>query len=137
MSTPQRQAVPRSVVTFTSAGPRSRLHIHKEAVMAAKSAPKSSAPAASDPPAKANGETANRPPVHAIRYRNLKVAVWKNESSNGPFYSVTATRSYQDEREDWHDVTSFNFDDLPLLAKALNDAHSWIAWQERRTAAES
>ena len=71
-------------------------------------------------------------PVHTIRYRNVKAAIWENESANGAFFSVTITRSWQDERKDWHDSQSFNAGDLPTLAKAVNDAHSWIAWTQRQ-----
>lgn len=76
-------------------------------------------------------------PVHTIRYRNLKGTIWKNSGANGDFYSITFSRSYQDKEEKWHDVASFNFNDLPMLAKIANDCHSWIAWQERRAAEEA
>lgn len=71
-------------------------------------------------------------PVHTIRYRAIKVAIWENHGQTGTFYSITATRSYQDEQKQWHDSTSFPAGELPTLAKAITDAHSWIAWQERR-----
>ncbi|MFT3787357.1 MAG: hypothetical protein QM770_14515 [Tepidisphaeraceae bacterium] len=77
-------------------------------------------------------QDANRP-AHTIRYRNVKVSIWQNESNNGPFYSVTASRSWQDDKSQWHDSQSFKAGDLPTLAKAINDAHTWIAWTERRS----
>jgi hypothetical protein len=80
---------------------------------------------------------AKTPPVHTIRYRNLKASIWKNDGQNGAFYSVTLGRSYQDDQNVWHDVTSFNSGDLPLLAKLANDCHSWIEWQTRRDAEEA
>jgi hypothetical protein len=82
-----------------------------------------------------NAADGNRP-IHSIRYRNLKGAIWKNASANGDFYTVTLSRAYQDKDEQWHDVTSFNSGDLPMLAKLANDCHSWITWQERRAAEE-
>lgn len=89
-------------------------------------------PAGSDAtPADRSAQDANRP-AHTIRYRNVKVSIWQNESNNGPFYSVTASRSWQDEKQQWHDSQSFKAGDLPTLAKAINDAHTWIAWTERR-----
>ena len=80
-------------------------------------------------------ESTGNKPAHSIRYGNVKATIWPNESEdNGTFYSVTLTRSWRDEKQEWHDSQSFNFKDLPHLAKAVNDAHSWIAWQERRNA---
>jgi hypothetical protein len=76
-------------------------------------------------------------PAHTIRYRNLKATIWKNASQNGEFYSVTLSRSYQDKDDQWHEATSFNTNDLPTIAKLCNDAHSWIAWQERRAREEA
>lgn len=77
-------------------------------------------------------ETPANKPIHTIRYRSIKVAVWKNDGQAGVFYSITPSRSYQDEQKQWHDTTSFHAADLPTLAKAILDAHSWIAWQERK-----
>lgn len=39
--------------------------------------------------------------------------------------AVTFTRSYK-EGDDWHDSSSFGYDDLLTLSKAADDAHSWI-----------
>lgn len=89
----------------------------------------SSQPDPRDPPESRSG---GNPPVHSVRYRNIKASVWKNPSENGEFYSVTVSRSWQDEQKQWHDSASFNFNDLPLVAKAINDCHSWIAWQQRQ-----
>lgn len=86
-----------------------------------------SAPSATEPD--------NRP-AHTIRYRNLKATIWKNAGTNGSFYTVTFTRSYQDKDEQWHDATSFNTGDLPTLSKLANDSHSWISWAERQAKQE-
>ncbi len=130
-----------AVVTFTTAGTRSRvLHFPKEADMAASKS-KPAGPAPSQTPSKASDESSsgkssaegNRPPVHTLRYGLIKVSIWENEAGNGStFFSVTVSRSYQDERDEWHDTQSFNFSDLPTLAKAVNDAHSWCAWTMRQ-----
>ena len=73
------------------------------------------------------------PPVHEIRYRNIAASIWKNQGEDGSvFYSVTVKRGYQDAEKNWHDSTSFPFGDLPTVAKALTDAHSWIGWTIRR-----
>ena len=65
-------------------------------------------------------------PVYQVRNRRLKAAIWANESPKGKFYSVTLTRSFRKD-DQWHDSTSFNFDDLPNLAKLAYDAHSAIS----------
>ncbi|MDB5324509.1 MAG: hypothetical protein JWM57_78 [Phycisphaerales bacterium] len=72
------------------------------------------------------------PPIHTIRYRNIRASIWKNEGQSGPFYSVTFDRSYQDDQNNWKNVTSFNANDLPLLGKLANDSHSWIEWHQRK-----
>ena len=42
-------------------------------------------------------------------------------------YNTTFSRPYKDPTTDqWADTTSFCDSDLPALAKAANDAHSWI-----------
>ena len=45
--------------------------------------------------------------------------------TSGPFYSVTFRRSYE-ENGKWHDTDSFGRDNLLLLAKLADMAHSWI-----------
>jgi hypothetical protein len=71
---------------------------------------------------------ANRP-VHTVRYGTIQAAIWRNMVGNGnasrPMYSVKFSRSYK-EGEHWKDSTSFGLDDLLLLAKAANDAHTFI-----------
>jgi len=84
----------------------------------------SSAPAAKDRP------------VHTIRYGGCEAAIWKNSSEGRDFFSVTLRKSWRDEKNEWHDSETFMSSDLPTLAKAVNDAHSWIAWQERRAESE-
>jgi hypothetical protein len=65
-------------------------------------------------------------PVEQLRHRKIKAAVWKNSSATGPFYTVTISRSFKKD-EIWHDTQSFRYDDLPIVAKLLNDAHSVIS----------
>ena len=69
--------------------------------------------------------TKPRPPVHEIRMGRVRAAVWENETQNGSGYSVTVNRSYKDG-EEWRQTSSFWRDDLPLVVKVLDAAHSWI-----------
>lgn len=65
-------------------------------------------------------------PVHEIRFGRIKAAVWENESQNGTRHNVTLQRLYVDDEGQWQTSTSFGRDDLPLLAKVVDLAHSWI-----------
>ena len=64
-------------------------------------------------------------PVHEIRFGKIKVAIWENPVENGVRHNVTVTRLYKDG-EEWKTSDSFGRDDLPLLAKAVDLAHTWI-----------
>jgi hypothetical protein len=65
-------------------------------------------------------------PVHELRLGRIKAAIWANETDNGIRHNVTLSRLYKPEAEDWQDSTSFGRDDLPLVAKVADMAHTWI-----------
>jgi hypothetical protein len=67
-------------------------------------------------------------PVHEVRLGRIKAAIWENETQNGTRHNVTVSRLYKDGN-DWKDSTSFGRDDLPLVAKVVDQAHSWIFGQ--------
>ncbi|MBX3097855.1 MAG: hypothetical protein KF812_13460 [Fimbriimonadaceae bacterium] len=64
-------------------------------------------------------------PVHEIRLGAVKAAIWENETSVGVRHNVTVSRLYK-EGEEWRNTDSFGRDDLPLVAKVVDQAHSWI-----------
>ena len=64
-------------------------------------------------------------PVHEVRLGRIKAAVWQNETENGVRHNVTIARLYRDG-DVWKDTTSFGRDDLPLVAKVSDIAHTWI-----------
>lgn len=64
-------------------------------------------------------------PVHEIRMGRIKVAIWENETQNGTRHNVTVSRLYRDG-DQWKDSNSFGRDDLPLVAKVVDQAHTWI-----------
>lgn len=64
-------------------------------------------------------------PVHEIRFGRIKAAIWENETENGTRHNVTLCRLYKDG-DQWKDTTNFNRDDLPLVGKVADLAHSWI-----------
>jgi hypothetical protein len=67
----------------------------------------------------------NNRPVHEIRHRNLRAAIWKNQTEKGVMYDVHVTRGFRDG-DKWRDSHSFGYDDLMNVAKLLMDAHSFI-----------
>ena len=69
-------------------------------------------------------EAKNRP-VHEIRFGRIRAAIWQNETEVGTRHNVTISRLYKDG-DDWKDSTSFGRDDLPLVAKVCDQAHTWI-----------
>ena len=75
------------------------------------------------------GTAAPTRPVHEVRLGRVKAAVWANEGEHGVRYSVTVCRVYRDQAQKWQTSDSFNRDDLLLLAKVLDRAHSWICEQ--------
>ena len=71
-------------------------------------------------------------PAHELRLGRIRAAVWENSTQNGTRYNVTFSRLYKDGN-DWKDSTSFGRDDLPLLAKVADLAHTWIFEQSAAT----
>jgi hypothetical protein len=72
---------------------------------------------------------AKQKPVHEVRMGRIKAAIWENETQNGTRHNVTVSRLYKDEGGGWKDSASFGRDDLPLVGKVLDLAHSWIYTQ--------
>jgi hypothetical protein len=64
-------------------------------------------------------------PVHEIRLGRIRAAIWENDTKNGVMHNVTLSRLYKDS-DDWKDSTSFGRDDLLLIAKVCDQAHTWI-----------
>lgn len=69
--------------------------------------------------------TTKQQPVHEVRLGAIKAAIWENETSAGTRHNVTVSRIYRDG-DQWKQTESFGRDDLPLLAKVVDLAHSWI-----------
>ncbi len=72
----------------------------------------------------AKSEAKSRP-VHEIRLGRIRAAIWENETQNGIRHNVTIARLYKDG-DRWKDTTSFGREDLPLVAKVADMAHTWI-----------
>jgi hypothetical protein len=78
----------------------------------------------------ANHETKN-PPVHSVRFGAIRCAVWANETKNGVMHSTVLTRTYRDENGEYQETNSLRRDDLLLVGKVLDMAHTWICQTEQ------
>ena len=74
-------------------------------------------------------------PVHEVRLGRIKAAVWANETDNGVRHNVTLSRIYK-EGDSWKSTESFSRDDLPLVSKVADMAHTWIFEQNGAAASE-
>ncbi len=72
-------------------------------------------------------------PTHEIRIGAIKAAIWANDTQNGTRHNVTFARLYKDD-DAWKESTSFGRDDLLLLAKVADKAHTWIHEQGQQSA---
>ncbi|MEZ6131316.1 MAG: hypothetical protein DWQ35_16100 [Planctomycetota bacterium] len=72
----------------------------------------------------------SKPPSHTIRFGLIKASIWQNHTRNGDRHSVTIVRLYKNG-DSWVESTRFGRDDLPLVAKVSDLAHTWIYEQGR------
>jgi hypothetical protein len=78
-----------------------------------------------EPEQSADGQP--RRPVTEYRLGRVKAVVWQNETQLGARHSVQFFRLYKPEgSEHWQSATSFNRDDLPLVAKLADLAMMFI-----------
>jgi hypothetical protein len=78
------------------------------------------------PKSDTNPETGNHvEPAEKVTLFPVEAAIWKNVSKGGDsFYSVTFERKYRDQDTRWKSSSSFGADDLLLLAKVADLAHT-------------
>ena len=69
-------------------------------------------------------------PVHQVRLGFVKASIWENTVGEGTRHSVTLARIYKERDGDqWKTTESFQRDDLLLVAKVADCAHTWICEQ--------
>jgi len=85
-------------------------------------------PTTSDSQSTPAGKT---PPCHKIRLGAIKCAIWR-AVSEAPLYNATFARVFLRSDGNWVDSTSFGRDDLLVLAKVADAAHTWICEQQQR-----
>lgn len=64
-------------------------------------------------------------PVQEIRLGSIKATIWENSVGDGTRYNVNISRLYKDG-EEWKSTESFGREDLLLVAKVADRAHTWI-----------
>ena len=64
-------------------------------------------------------------PIHQIRIASVKASIWENTTEAGTRYNVTFEKLYKDG-EEWKFSESFGRDDLLVLAKVSDQAHTFI-----------
>ena len=68
---------------------------------------------------------ANQKPVDEIRIGRVKATIWRNGTDEQPRHNVTFGRLYK-EGDQWKTTQSFGRNDLLVLAKVADQAHSRI-----------
>jgi hypothetical protein len=68
-------------------------------------------------------------PVYRLRYGNVAAAVFARSTQAGYFFDSVFQRVSR-SGEEWGSSTSFEDRDLPNLAKAAADVHTWIHQQK-------
>jgi hypothetical protein len=74
-------------------------------------------------------EQPKKRPAKELRIGVVRAAIWRNEGDNGVWHNVTFERLYRDGDE-WKSSASLGRDDLLVLAKLADQAHTWIVEQE-------
>ena len=78
---------------------------------------------------------AKNKPIKELRMGPVKCLVWENETQNGIRHNVTFSKLYKQDDE-WKETQSFGRDDLMLIAKLADQAHTWIYEQSSAAASE-
>ena len=68
---------------------------------------------------------ANQKPVAEIRISRVKATIWRNGTEEKPRHNVTFSRLYK-EGDQWKSTLSFGRNDLLVLAKVADQAHTRI-----------
>ena len=80
---------------------------------------------------------ANQKPVDEIRIGRVKATIWRNGTEDRPRHNVTFSRLYKDDAGEWKSTQSFGCNDLLVLAKVADLAHSRLFELPREEDTES
>ena len=64
-------------------------------------------------------------PAHVIRFGMIKCQIYVHQTRAGDRFNVSITRLFRNG-DQWHESKQFGRDDLPLVSKLADLAHSWI-----------
>lgn len=74
----------------------------------------------------ATNETKKNPPAAKVSVGLVSASIWKNDGDGRAFYNVTFDRRYRDAEGNWKSSSSYGRDDLLVLAKLADLAHTRI-----------
>jgi len=74
---------------------------------------------------------ANQRPTATVRIGAVKAAIWENQAGERTRYNVTFSKRYRDAEGQWKTTHSFGRNDLLVLAKVADQAHSRIVELEQ------
>ena len=75
-------------------------------------------------------------PDHTVRLGRIRAAIWANQTEDSDvWFNVTISRLFKDDGK-WRDADSFRRDDLPIVAKVVDMAYTWI-WNQQISHPES
>lgn len=80
-------------------------------------------------------KTESKPPVAKLRIGLITASIWERASDNGNFYTVTFERRYRDSEGNWNSSHSYDPQDLLVLAKLADLAHTKIIEEQSGDAA--
>ena len=67
---------------------------------------------------------ANQKTVAEVRIGRVKTTIWPNGTEEQPRHNVTFSRLYKDDAGEWKSTQSFGRNDLLVLAKVADQAHT-------------
>jgi hypothetical protein len=70
-------------------------------------------------------------PVQEIRLGLIRASIWENSTDHGVRYSIIFTKLYK-AADRWQDTAHFSRDDLPLVSRVSELAHTWILEQTQK-----
>lgn len=61
-------------------------------------------------------------PEAKFKAGGVSATIWKNQSANGEFATVTLSKSYMDKDKNWKETNSYNINDLAKVKLVVDEA---------------
>ena len=74
----------------------------------------------------------SKPPAHVVRFGTIKISIWRNQKQGSADHFTAAPARIYKNGDRWVESQRFSRDDLLVLAKAADVAHTWICEQSRK-----